>query len=65
MREHVLEPAHPHVARSLNNLAKRSQAQSHSAEALLISQQALAMREQAGGPTHPEMADHADGSKRP
>jgi len=49
----------------LNNLAELSPAQGRYVEALLISQRALVIREQAGGPNHPEMVDHASGLKRP
>lgn len=65
MRVEVLGPDQPHMSRSLNTLAERSQAQGCSAEAPLISQRALGMREQAGGLNHLEMVDHASGLKWP
>jgi len=56
IREDALGPAHPHVAQSLNNLARLYDAQGRPAEAEPLYQRALAIREDALGPAHPHVA---------
>src|SRR5262249_30487612 len=48
---------HPNVAISLNTLADLYRAQGYHEEARLLGKRALALREQALGPTHPDVAE--------
>jgi hypothetical protein len=52
----VLGRDHPDVARSLNNLADLYERQGRYADAQLLYQRALSIREQAVGPDHPDTA---------
>ena len=54
--EKVLEPEHPYVAYSLNNLAILYQAQGKYAQAEPLYQRSLAIREKTLGPEHPAVA---------
>ncbi|MCA9501168.1 MAG: tetratricopeptide repeat protein, partial [Nitrospira sp.] len=56
INEQVLEPTHPEVATSLNNLGLLYKNQGQYADADPLYQRALAIREQTLGPTHPEVA---------
>ncbi len=54
--EKALGPEHPHVATSLNNLARLYRDQGHYAEAEPLYQRSLEIREKALGPEHPDVA---------
>jgi tetratricopeptide (TPR) repeat protein len=56
IREQVLEPNHPHLAETLNNLAWLYNYQGKYAQAELLYQRALALYEQALGVEHPDTA---------
>lgn len=56
IRQQVLEPDHPELARSLNNLGLALQGQGSLAGALAYFQQALAIRERVLGENHPDTA---------
>src|SRR5712692_963022 len=57
LREQALEPTHPDVAQSLNNLALLLRATGDSTGARPLYERALRIREQALGPTHPAVAE--------
>jgi tetratricopeptide (TPR) repeat protein len=56
IREKALDPEHPDVATSLNNLAGLYYNQGQYAKAEPLYQRALAIREKALGPEHPDVA---------
>jgi tetratricopeptide (TPR) repeat protein len=56
LRERLLDPDHPDVATSLNNLAELYRIQGRYDAAAPLYQRALALRERALGPDHPDVA---------
>ncbi len=56
IREKVLEPDHPDVAQSLNNMAVLYHDQGAYGEAEPVIKRALAIREKVLGPGHPHVA---------
>ena len=61
IRERALNPDHPDVAKSLNNLAILHSDQGRYAEAQPLYERALTIREKTLGPDHPDVAASLDG----
>jgi tetratricopeptide (TPR) repeat protein len=64
IREKTLEPEHPDVATSVNNLARLYATQGQYAKAEPLYQRTLAIREKVLGPDHPAVATSLNGLAR-